>query len=242
MGEGKPKRATRRRGKPYRRVAGRILVAILAAPAAYMLAALIGSLVPVNNSWSEPNDGITIYLADNGIHTDIVMPAQVGSLDWREFIDPAGTGALFEENPEWVAFGTGEEKVYLETPTWWDIRPKTVWSALTGGRRVAHVEWARDPQSFAGRAIRLRPAEYRRLWSAIRADFERDESGRPVRINHAGYGCCDSFYRAGGRFSAFSTCNTWVADKLRLAGVETSLWPPFTKGLLWRYRRTDQST
>ena len=45
-----------------------------------------------------------------------------------------------------------------------------------------------------------------------------------------------------GKASAINTCNQWVADRLRTAGVETSLWSPFSAGLMWRYSRTDQST
>ena len=45
-----------------------------------------------------------------------------------------------------------------------------------------------------------------------------------------------------GRASALSTCNNWVAGRLRLAGVRTSLWSPFVQGLVWRYRTADQRT
>ena len=45
-------------------------------PALYLAAALIGSLVPVNRGWVEPADGTTIYIADNGIHADIIMPVR----------------------------------------------------------------------------------------------------------------------------------------------------------------------
>ena len=137
---------------------------------------------------------------------------------------------------KWIAFGSGEERVYLDTPTWWDIRPKTIWSALAGGRRVMHVEYVADP-AYAERQVRLRGEEYRRLWAAVRADFALDAEGRPRRLAHPGYGCCDAFYRAVGRESALRTCNSWVARWLRLAGVRTSLWPPFVNGLTWRYRR-----
>jgi uncharacterized protein (TIGR02117 family) len=241
MGEGKSKR---RRSRPRRRrkvsVAGRLLTILLAISALYMAAALIGSLVPVNGGWSEPDEGITIYLADNGIHTDIVMPARAQGLDWAPFVPKDDTAAA-PAAAQWVAFGSGEQKVYLETPTWWDITPATIWAALTGSRRVMHVEWVADP-SYADRELRLRPEEYRRLWAALRSDLELGADGRPVRVDHPGYGCCDAFYWAGGRFSAFNTCNTWAASMLRLAGVEASIWPPFTNGLLWRYRRTGQST
>ena len=241
MGEGKTKRRRLRRGRQRRRSPARLVVlAVLAVPLAYLAAALLGSLIPVNRDWSEPEDGITVYLADNGIHADIVMPARAEGLDWATTV-PRSHAAAVPAGARWVAFGSGEEQVYLETPTWWDIRPKTIWAALTGSRRVMHVEWIADP-SHAAREIRLRPDEYRRLWAAIRADFALGKDGRPRRVDHAGYGCCDAFYWAGGRFSALSTCNTWAAHKLRLAGVETSLWPPFVQGLLWRYRRAGQST
>jgi uncharacterized protein (TIGR02117 family) len=237
MVERKPKRSRRKR-RPT--LMGRILTAILALPAAYMAAALAGSLVPVNRGWVEPDSGITVYLADNGIHTDILMPAQAAGLDWAPIV-PKSDAAAVPIDARWVAFGSGEERVYLKTPTWWDIRPATIWAVLSGSRRVLHVEWVDSP-SYADRQIRLRPEEYRRLWAAARADFELGQSGRPIRIDHPGYGCCDTFYWGSGRFNALKTCNSWAADKLRLAGVRTSLWPPFTSGLLWRYRRSAQST
>lgn len=88
----------------------------------------------------------------------------------------------------------------------------------------------------------MRPEEYRRLWASIRAEFALDARGRPERLAHRAYGCCDAFYRGVGKASAVRTCNSWIADRLRLAGVKVSVWPPFAEGLLWRYRRVPQST
>jgi len=229
----------RRKGEAGKRV-GRAISLLLAIPALYLVAALIGSLVPVNRGWTEPAGGTTVYLADNGIHADIVMPVSAQGRDWEPFI-PRGDFAAAGPGARWIAFGSGEERVYLNTPTWWDITPRTIWSALAGGRRVMHVEYVSDP-GYAVREIRLRPDEYRRLWAAIHADFERDGEGRALRLDRPGYGCCDSFYRAVGRESAVRTCNSWVARWLRLAGVKTSAWPPFVPGLVWRYRKTDQRT
>ena len=203
----------------------------------YLVAAGVGSLVPVNRGWTEPQQGVTIYLADNGIHADIILPVRAEGLDWEPLL-PKRDFAAPDPTARWVAFGSGEEKVYLETPRWRDIKPGTVWSALTGGRRVMHVSWVSN-RDYADRAIRLRPEEYRRLWAAIRADFQLDRSGRPVRVDAPGYGPADAFYWSGGRFSALSTCNSWVASRLRLAGVKTSAWPPFVQGLLWRYRKAE---
>ena len=226
----------RRRGKgKSRKWVGRALALLLALPAFYLLAALVGSLVPVNRNWREPAEGTTIYLADNGIHVDILMPLNAQGLDWGPLI-PRSDFAAVSANAGWIAFGSGEQRVYLNTPTWWDLTPRTIWSALTGGKRVLHVEYVPSPY-YAVRQIRLRPQEYRRLWAAIRADFALDRRGRPQRIDHPGYGPSDAFYRATGRENMFRTCNSWAAGRLRLAGVRTSLWPPFVSGLVWRYRR-----
>ena len=55
-----PRRKSKRNG-PLRRIA----LAIAAVPAVYLLVALIGSLVPVNRAWREPDDGITVYVANS---------------------------------------------------------------------------------------------------------------------------------------------------------------------------------
>ena len=216
-------------------------LALAVIPALYLLAALLGSLIPVNTNWEEPDEGITVYLANTGVHSDIVMPVRAQGLDWAPLL-PKRHFASPNPGARWVAFGSGEERVYLNTPTWWDLTPRTLWSALTGGRRVMRVEWVEDPASYVTNEVRLRPEEYRRLWAAIRADFPPGGDGKPQRIDAPGYGCCDAFYRATGRATALYACNNWTANRLRQAGVETSLWPPFVQGLLWRYRKVDQST
>jgi uncharacterized protein (TIGR02117 family) len=198
-------------------------------PLLYLIAALAGSLLPANRAWEEPERGTLVFLRSNGVHVDIVMPAKAHGLDWRPLL-PASDFREAPANPRWFGFGAGERRVYLETPTWGDITPRTVWAALTGGERILHVDRTTDPGADLY-AIRLRPEEYRRLWAAIRAEFD----GPPQRIDHPGYGGDDAFYEGRGKASALHTCNTWVADKLRLAGVETSLWSPLAQGLVWRY-------
>jgi uncharacterized protein (TIGR02117 family) len=230
--------ARRRRKSKAGRWVGRALTALLAVPALYLVAALVGSLVPVNRGWTEPERGTTIYIADNGIHADIIMPIEAQGLDWRPLI-PTSDFAAVDPDAGWIAFGSGEKRVYLDTPTWWDITPRTIWASVVGGDRVMHVEYVPSP-AYAVREIRLRPEEYRRLWAAIRADFALDAHGRPQRIDRRGYGQADAFYRTTGKANAIRTCNAVAARWLALAGVETSVWPPFVSGLTWRYRR--QST
>ena len=226
-----------RRRRARSRLLKRVALIVLALPALYLMAALVGSLVPVNRGWTEPGEGVTIYLADNGIHADLVLPVRAAGLDWEAVLSRSDVTAA-PPGAQWIAFGAGERQVYLETPTWWDLTLPTALRALTSGERVMHVQWVADP-TYGARQIRLRPEEYRRLWASVRSEF-RD--GRAQLIPHKGYGNSDAFYLGYGKASAIQTCNQWVADRLRVAGVETSLWTPFVNGLVWRYRNAGQST
>ena len=215
----------------------RIALTILAIPALYLAAALVGALIQLNSNWREPDEGITIYLADNGVHADLVLPANAQGLDWRPLV-PKADFTNVPAGAQWIAFGAGERRVYLETPTWGDLSIKTAAVALTGGERVMHVQWTASP-AYSAREIRLTPEQYRRLWASIRAGFALDADGKPIRIDHPGYGFGDAFYQGQGKANAIDTCNQWVAGRLRLAGVKAPLWSPFVQGLVWRYRVAD---
>ena len=229
-----------RRRKSLSRTLRRILAALLALPLAYLVAALVGSLIPVNSGWREPDDGITIYLADNGVHADLVLPVRAEGLDWAPLV-PRSDMAAPPPGAKWVAFGAGERHVYLDTPTWSDLTLRTAWAGIVGGTRVIHVDYVADP-TYSARELRVTPEQYRRLWTAVRASFALDSAGRPTRIDHPGYGPADAFYDGIGRASAIDTCNQWLASRLRLAGVKAPLWSPFVDGLVWRYRAAQVPT
>src|SRR5258708_39581383 len=135
----------RRRKMKSGRWVGRILAALLALPALYLVAALIGSVVPVNRGWAEAAQGTTVYLADNGVHADIIMPVKANGLDWGPLI-PNRDFSAADPGARWIAFGSGARRVYLNTPTWWDLTPRTVWSALTRGPPAVPVRYAPGPR------------------------------------------------------------------------------------------------
>ena len=200
-------------------------------PALYLLAALVGSLVPVNRGWTEPAQGTTdlprrqrrprrhrhagqgagprLGAADPGERLRRGRPRRrAGSRSAR-----ASSGSISTRRP-----GA-------------DITPRTIWSALAGGERVMHVEYVPSPDY----AVRADPPAARGISAAVGRDPRRLRARpqrRPQRIDHPGYGPADAFYRATGKASAIRTCNSGRADWLRLAGVKTSLWPPFVQGLV----------
>jgi len=210
----------------------RALAAVLAALGiivlAFALAGWIGSSIPRNAGWHEARSGIQILVETNGVHTALVLPLGTPEKDWRtEFpaSDIARPGLPYTH----VSISWGEREVFLNTPTWWDLRAGTVLRIIAGGGagllHVAH--YARPAPSATERPLLLSRAEYRRLVAAIEATLPP----RP-RIRHPGYGPQDVFYDAPGHYTATNTCNQWTSDLLARAGVRTGWWTPFAGGVM----------
>ncbi len=211
------------------RAAGRVAAGTGAIIYAYAAAGLVGGSLPAHAGWRPPARGVTVYLEDNGIHTDLVLPKQVAGMGpdtdlhalapARDLADPRFAGH------RWLAVGWGEAAFFLDTPTWTDVRPGTVLRAAIGSdRTLVHVEHVAEPSPAADGSVRklvLRPEEYRRLVRFVRA------SVRPGGRVHRGYDRYDAFYEATGRYDALDTCNAWTGRALRAAGVRVGRWTPF---------------
>lgn len=184
---------------------------------------LLGGLVPANRGWRAADAGVRIYVEDNGIHTGIVLPAD----EWGDIVRAEHLRDPRYARHAWRSFGWGDRAFYVETPTWWDLRPATVLRAAIGSdRTVMHVDAVAEPRIGPQvRAITLRHEEYARLIAFIRATFA---PGAP----RYGYGDYDAFYPANGHYSAIRTCNAWTGAALRHAGVRMGAWTPFAVTVL----------
>lgn len=205
------------------RVAKGAGVAIAALLLLYAAAGLVGGLLPANRDWRPPADGVTIWVEANGIHTGLVLPKVAAGIDWRSRVPAADLRDPRYGAYDHVVFGWGERTFYLETPTWADVRPRTVLAAGVGSdRTLMHVEHVPRPRAgWDVRPVVLRPTEYRALARSIAASFAPRARALP------GYGSSDVFYEARGRYDAISTCNAWTGATLRSAGVRVGAWTPF---------------
>ena len=221
--------------RPFR-IGLRILGALLALPLTYFLAALILGAIPANRGWTEPREGVTVFIRTNGVHTWIMVPKVTPEMDWR----PLVPGAHLKD-PRWgaadhVAIGYGNRTFYLETPTWGDLTMKNAFLAAFGrGRSLVHADHDHRPVADEyQRALTLRREEYRRLVGYLKRSFELDAAGRTRPVLGRGYGPSDMFYEGVGPYSAVYTCNSWTGAALRHAGVRTGLWTPLSQSIMWR--------
>lgn len=205
------------------RIVGRAITIPVLIAGGYAVAGLVGGALPANAGWTPPERGVRIFVESNGIHVGIVVPKVAAGVDWRgrapgaDLRDPRYAGY------DHLAIGWGERAFFLDTATWADVRPGTVLHAARGSdATLMHVEHVPAPRPGGDvRAIVLRPDEYRRLSARILDGFA------PTATAYRGYAANDVFYAARGHYDAVHTCNAWVGDALRRAGVRIGRWTPF---------------
>ena len=220
---------------PVRRLirwTGRAALGLFGLLVAYCLAAWIGSSIPRNADWHEPAandpDAVPIMVETNGVHTALVLPLVTPERDWRPIFpdsDVAAPGPGYTH----VAISWGEKQVFLDTPTWWDLRPWTVLRIVgIGGDGVLHVaHYIRPAPADDIRPLRVTHGEYARLVAAIDRSLPRSP-----RVRYAGYGPQDVFYDAPGHYTVDNTCNQWTSNVLAAAGVKTGWWTPMAGGVM----------
>lgn len=214
-----------------------LVLALVAVPALYVLAAFGLALIPVHTDFVEapPGQGIEMQLVSNGIHVDFLLPVVSDVRDWsRDFPRAGFPGA----GGSWghILVGWGDRGFYLETPTWDDLTVSTtVKAVLWPSATVVHVQYVagRFPDSEMTRTVRLTESAYRELCAFIEESFQKDSSGAFAPIPGKSYGPTDHFFEGTGSYHAFNTCNSWTVRGMKRAGIRTALWSPFPQGVLW---------
>lgn len=225
--------AAKRAGQAWRVVRGLIL-AILSLPLAYLAALILLGLFPVNAGWREADEGVTVFVNTNGVHTGIGMPIHNDIMDWRPYVPASHLRRPAHGN--YIIVGYGHRDFYLNTPSWAELSLATAFNASLGlGSTLLHVDHVQDPQeSSEQRALTLSRDEYRRLVEFVRPRFRLDRHGRTIPVLGRGYHESDMFYEAHGGYSFWLTCNEWTGRALRAAGVRMGLWTPVEQSVMWR--------
>ena len=218
------------------RLAKIVLATIAACVVGYFAAALALGVVPANDGSAPPPQGrgTRIFVASNGVHTDLIVPMVSASRDWRPMLAGDWTPPDVSRFG-YVAIGWGDRAFYLETPTWADLKVSTALRAVTGmNGTVLHVQATGTPfLSDRVRSVMLTDDRFQRLNAYIVASFARDTTGLPIPIASAHYNRYDIFYAATGYYSFVFTCNEWARAGLRHANVRVPVWSPFAAAIFF---------
>lgn len=153
-----------------------------------------------------------IHLVSHGWHTGIAIS--------RADLPPGFPALADFPHADVLEFGWGDAEFYpAADPTPWQGIRALLWPTPS----VLHVAALRGDLAAAFPAstiVRLEISEpgLGRLLEFIRAEFQRDIHGRPVRVAPGLYGA-SRFYRGQRSFHFPYTCNWWTAQGLLAAGI-----------------------
>ena len=204
----------------------RFLIALLILIGLYFLSALLLSMLKTHPQKMNCAKNREIFVTTNGVHLDIILRF--------EDIDPELLQKLeILPGTKYIAFGWGDKQFYINTPEWKDLTFKTAFKALFLKSETAmHVTCYFNKHS-SWRTIQICESQLEILTSYVSDSFQKTEKGLFKKIDVPGYYETDFFYHAKGSFSLFKTCNVWVNQALKQAGVPTSIWSPFDFGILY---------
>ncbi|RIJ34030.1 TIGR02117 family protein [Pontibacter oryzae] len=197
---------------------------------AFVVTAFVLSSIPVNSGFAQPpaqQNQLEIFVTSNGVHTDIVVPVATSYIDWRTKL-PLHQFEGIDSSYQYIAFGWGDRRFYMETPSWTDLTPSVALTAALWPTRAAmHVEYIKHKLIPTKRQqpVYISPKQYLQLIHYIEASFVQQQ-GQFKHIPGSGYTPQDTFYEAHGRFYILNNCNNWVNNGLKQMGFKTGLWAP----------------
>lgn len=203
----------------------------------YAFLALVGMSVQIGEDYKPAANGVTIYIQTDGIHTNFVVPVRTDITDWTKTIrwsDLRGTDTSFN----YLAFGWGDQGFFLNTPEWSDLKFSTAFDALFyRGKSAVHTVYQYEPEEGLGcERLIISRKQYRQLVDYIEETLLLDEDRKiPTCITGKGYWDYDAFYLSKGKYSLFSTCNSWINGGLKQAELPACLWTPLSFGILQKY-------
>jgi uncharacterized protein (TIGR02117 family) len=193
------------------------------------LAILLIGLIPVNNGFESPGQGIELLVVSNAVHADIIVPKTTDVIDWSE------TFQEFEfiedtSNLSHVGFGWGDRGFFLETPNWDDLKVSTAANALLiPSGSCIHVNFTRGEYFPEATTVAISRQQYKRLVELLLSSFAKDNQSSFQQIDGYAYSTNDAFFDARGNYHLLNTCNSWVGRALKSAGVRVPLLSPLPK-------------
>ncbi|BAY10794.1 TIGR02117 family protein [Calothrix sp. NIES-2098] len=186
----------------------------------------IGVFIP--RKWSyQPKDNcnLDICISNTGIHSNIILQTKNYVFNWHEHISVEGIGIDNSDNYNYLSFGWGDRDFYMSTPSVADLRLSTTLRALfLPTPSVIYIQGYQSiPDYLQVKCIKVDKNNYLQLIKFIQATFKLDNVGRVIRIGN-GHTTNAGFYDALGSYSILRNCNSWTAEALREADVNTPLW------------------
>ena len=200
--------------------------ALIALPLTFFSAATLGALIPGGHADLPGGTEYLIGLARGPIHHDFLIPLSPETRAHFAYAETAGV-PIFNPAAEWLVLGWGAEGFYTTAGTYSDITAGAVLRSVWGEPEVIRLDEAGNVQGVPGLTfMTLSEPQFAALLLAIDASFQQDQTAAPIPLPYDGFTATDAFFAARGDFNLFHTCNAWLGETLRAAGVPFGIWTP----------------
>lgn len=191
----------------------------------YLAAGLAGALWPAGGSHAtEPGRGrVIVGLLAGPIHYDFLLPATPEVRARFAFAEGAGV-AVTHPGTRWIVAGWGAEAFYTTVGTYADINLTAVRRGILGDRAVLRLGVAGQVDPVGIDWIDMSDAQFAGLVDSIASEVPGGAA--PVLT-----GDRSAFFPARGPFHLLRTCNVWVGERLRGAGLPFGRWTPTTRAV-----------
>ncbi len=203
----------------------------------YLLAAVVGALIPAqnNNAFNVAGDAentVEIYLLSTLLHVDIAIPVTPEVRQKFAFLQHDDF-PLFHPKLSYLVIGWGAREFYTSTKNLTDIGLGATFTALTGDNSVLHIIPSSElSQNKSLKKLTISQSGLHQMVDNIFASLKMSDTQAPIIFAGKNHGLNDLFYEAKGGFNILSPCNIWTARMLRSAGVNTGIWTPTTYSLM----------
>lgn len=209
----------------------RSLTVLCLLPLLFVALAYVAAVIPGKHADLTPGTENLIALVRGPIHYDFLIPLSPETRSRYGFAEAAGVPVSLPE-AEWLVVGWGARQFYTTAGTFADITAASVFNAVIGDSAVMHLDVAGDVSGIAGvKYLTLSDAQFAALLNALDASFQHDQTGAPQSIPDR-FSQHDAFFAGNGHFNLFHTCNAWVGETLRAAGVPLGIWTPLPQTLV----------
>lgn len=205
----------------------------LIAPIFIFSALLIGALLPQKSKRSPAICDVKICVINFGFHSEIIVPAQNNIFNWQKYLPFNQIGAGKNTGYNYLAFGWGEREFYMNPPREMDAKIAAGIKALfLPNPSVIRVEGYKNlPQNSEIECFGVSRTGYLKLNTFIKNTFEVYRQGEKIRLQH-GLPTNVSYYEAKGTYSILRNCNSWTAEGLRKADVNTPMWAGLSTAIM----------
>lgn len=207
-----------------------LLFSLLGLFSLYMIIAVALSYLSTDPDDIECEQQETSYVATNGVHLYIIIPADNVEADILKNLE-------INSDVKYLSFGWGDKEFYINTPEWSDLTLGTAFTALLERSPTAiHVINYKNKRKHWVE-MEICPNQMEGLNDYIKRYFKTDK-GEYIKIEGiTGYSANDHFFEAKGNYTFYRTSNVWVNQALKEINVETSIWSPFDFGVLHHIKK-----